>query len=657
MTTHAPAAAVDDPQDARREAEELALLERTWAPARGIRGWLTTTDHKAIARRYVVTTFVFFVLAGLNAVLMRLQLSRPEMTLIGPDRYNQLFTVHGTAMMFLFAVPVMQAMAIYLVPLMVGARNISFPRLNAFGYWMFLIGGVLLFTSLYVNTGPDAGWFSYVPLSGPEYSAGKRTDVWAQTVTFTEVAGLVAAVELLVTILKTRAPGMTLARIPLYVWSILVTSLMIVFAFPAVAMASTMMLAMDRLVATHFFNQAEGGDPLLWQHLFWFFGHPEVYIMFIPGLGFVSSIVETFSRRKVFGYPVMVASLLVTGFVAFGLWVHHMFATPIPQLGRSFFTAASVLIAVPTGVQIFCWIATIWSGRPRFTASMLFALGFIIVFTIGGLSGVMIASVPFDLQVHDSFFIVAHFHYVILGGVVFPLFGACYYWFPKMTGRMLSERMGKWQFWLFFIGVNVAFFPMHLLGLMGMPRRIYTYLPETGWGNLNLLVSVGAAIIAISVVLFVVNVVRTLLRGQPAPDNPWDAPTLEWATSSPPEPWNFANIPVCESRTPLWSSEGVLVNELPVVTGLKTDRRELLVTTALDAVPDCCHKHPAESIWPLGMAVALGVTFIGAIFSPWFYVVGFGLATIAFAGWAWPRKTEHTDEAVLPTGGIEELER
>jgi len=650
VTTHAPAAAVDDPQDARREAEELALLERTWAPARGIRGWLTTTDHKAIARRYVVTTFVFFVLAGLNAVLMRLQLSRPEMTLIGPDRYNQLFTVHGTAMMFLFAVPVMQAMAIYLVPLMVGARNISFPRLNAFGYWMFLIGGVLLFTSLYVNTGPDAGWFSYVPLSGPEYSAGKRTDVWAQTVTFTEVAGLVAAVELLVTILKTRAPGMTLARIPLYVWSILVTSLMIVFAFPAVAMASTMMLAMDRLVATHFFNQAEGGDPLLWQHLFWFFGHPEVYIMFIPGLGFVSSIVETFSRRKVFGYPVMVASLLVTGFVAFGLWVHHMFATPIPQLGRSFFTAASVLIAVPTGVQIFCWIATIWSGRPKLTTAMLFAIGFIVVFTIGGLSGVMIASVPFDLQVHDTFFIVAHFHYVILGGVVFPFFGAVYLWFPKITGRLLSERLGRWHVGLFFAGTNVAFFPMHLLGLDGMPRRIYTYLPETGWGNLNLLVTLGATIIVASVAVFIVNVLVSLRHGVRAGEDPWAAATLEWATPSPPPSYNFRHVPVCESRAPLWSEDGVPAAALPVMTGLDAHKRQILVTTVLDALPDNRHKHPEDTPWPFWMAASLGVTFIGAIFSPWFYVWGAGLATLAFAKWAWPTG-KYAEDLVMPKRG------
>jgi cytochrome c oxidase subunit 1 len=389
---------------------------------------------------------------------------------------------------------------------------------------------------------------------------------------------------------------------------------------------------MDRLVATHFFNPAEGGDALLWQHMFWFFGHPEVYIMFIPGLGFVSEIIETFTRRPVFGYPVMVLSLFLTGFVAFGLWVHHMFATPIPQLGRSFFTAASVLITIPTGAQIFCWIATIWSGRPRYTTSMLFAIGFLVVFIIGGLTGVMVASVPFDLQVHDTYFVVAHFHYVILGGVVFPLFGALYLWFPKMTGRMLSERLGRWHFWLFFIGVNLTFFPMHLLGLDGMPRRVYTYLPEMGWEKLNLLSSVGAVIIVTSVAIFIVNVLVSSRRGVLAGPDPWGSAGLEWATASPPAPWAFHHIPVVESRHPLWEE-----HELRVATGLRTDRREFLVTTALDAIPDSRHDLPEETWWPLGMAIAIAVTFIGAVFTPWAYVVGFALATIAFAGWGWPR--------------------
>jgi cytochrome c oxidase subunit 1 len=621
-------------------AAGTAELTRTYASHGGVWGWVTSVDHKSIGKRYIVTCFAWFALAGINAAIMRLQLARPESHIVGPDRYNQLFTVHGSAMMFLFAVPVMTAFATYLVPLMVGTREVAYPRLNNFGYYTFLIGGLFLFAGLYTNTGPDTGWFAYVPLSGPEYAPGKRVDVWAQVVTFTEIAALVAAVEMIVTILKMRAPGMSLNRIPLYVWSILIVSFMIVFAMPSVAMASTMMLAMDRLVATHFFNRAEGGDPLLWQHLFWFFGHPEVYIMFIPGLGFVSSIVETFTGRKIFGYPVMVISLIMTGFVAFGLWVHHMFATPIPQLGRTLFTAASVLIAVPTGTQIFCWIATIWSGRPRYATAMLFALGFIVVFTIGGLTGVMIASVPFDLQVHDTYFIVAHFHYVIIGGVLFPLFGACYYWFPKITGRLLSETLGKWHFWLFFVGVNVTFFPMHLLGLDGMPRRVYTYLPEMGWGKLNLLATFGSWIIATSVIVFVVNVARSWRNGAVAGSNPWQAPGLEWATTSPPPAWNFHPVPVVQGRAPLWESG----EEMPVATGLATDRREVLVTTALDAEPDNRHEHPGESHWPLVMAIAVGVTFIGAVFTPWAYVVGFAFSAVAFAGWGWTRGTKPEDE-------------
>ncbi|HZI75848.1 MAG TPA: cytochrome c oxidase subunit I, partial [Gemmatimonadales bacterium] len=539
----APAELQPQPPTPYEDQDRVRLeLEKTWAQPPGLWNWIRSVDHKSIGKRYIVTAFIFFVLAGLQAATMRAQLSRPENHVLGPDAYNQFFTVHGLTMMFMFAVPIMEAMGLYLVPLMIGARNVAFPRLNNYGYWVYLAGGLFLYIAFFLNTGPDVGWFGYVPLSGPQFSPGKRADVYAQSITFTEIAALVGAVELIVTIFKNRAPGMSLNRMPLYVWAMLVQAFMVLFAMPWVATA-TQFLAMDRLVATHFFNQAEGGDALLWQHLFWFFGHPEVYIIFIPALGFVSSIVATFTRRPVFGYPVMVLSMVATGFLGFGLWVHHMFATGIPQLGESFFTGASMMIAIPSGIQIFCWIATIWSGRPRFTVPFLFVLGFVVLFIIGGFTGVMLASVPFDQQVHDTFFVVAHFHYVLIGGAVFPLFGAFYYWFPKITGRMLSERLGRWNFWLFFSGMNLTFFPMHQLGLEGMPRRVYTYLPETGWGDLNLLASIGAVIIAISMLIFVINVAASLRNGVLAGDDPWGGETLEWATSSPPRHYNFTHIP------------------------------------------------------------------------------------------------------------------
>jgi heme/copper-type cytochrome/quinol oxidase subunit 1 len=527
------------------------------------------------------------------------------------------------------------AMATYIVPLMIGTRNISFPRLNAFGFYTYVAGGIFLYTAFLLNTGPDAGWFGYVPLSGPQYSPGKRVDVWAQTITFTEIAGLSAAVTLITTILKQRAPGMSINRMPLYVWAVLVLSLAIVFAMPAVALGSQM-LAFDRLVGTHYFNPAEGGDPLLWQHLFWFFGHPEVYMMFIPATGFISQIIPVFARRPIFGHTAVVLSLIATGFLSFGLWVHHMFTTGLPQLGQSFFTAASMMIAIPSGVQIFCWIATLWAGRPRFATPLLFALGFIVLFMIGGLTGIMIASVPFDQQAHDTYFIVAHLHYVQVGAFVFPLFAAVYYWFPKITGRMLSERLGKWNFWLFFTGVNITFFPMHFLGLMGMTRRVYTYLPDTGWGPLNLLATAGAVMITASVLLFLFNVVTTLRSGVPAGENPWDADTLEWATASPPPAYNFMHIPVVQGLNALWAR----TDDNPVITGLRSDRREVLLTTMMDAQPDARHHHPGHTIWPALGVIPVCVMFITGIFTPWGFVVGAGLMVVPLVAWVW----QHSEE-------------
>src|ERR1700710_1438675 len=617
--------------DLDRPALEAAL-EETWKTPSGFWGALATVDHKIIGRRYIFTAFVFLALGGVLAILMRLQLAQPEARVLGPDRYNQIFTMHGANMMFLFAVPVMEAVAVYLIPLMVGTRNIAFPRLNAFSYWMYLAGGALLWIAFAIDMGPDVGWFAYVPLSGPQYAAGKRADIWAQMITFTEVSALAVSVEIVVTVLKQRAPGMSLERIPLFVWSMLVTSFVVIMAMPAIMIASTSLI-LDRLIGTHFFNPAEGGDVLLWQHLFWFFGHPEVYIIFLPAVGMVSTMVATFARRPVFGYLALVMALIATAILAFGLWVHHMFVTGLPRLGESFFTASSMAIAIPAGVQIFCWLATLWDGKPVFKTPLLFVIGFIVTFVIGGLTGVMVASVPFDTQVHDTYFVVAHFHYVLIGGAVFPLLGAIYYWFPKITGRMMSERLGRWVFALIFGGFHFTFFPMHILGLEGMPRRIYTYQTGMGWGGLNLFVSLSALVLAAGFALFFFDAVRSAWTGVPAGDNPWNAATLEWATSSPPPSYNFRRIPVVARREPLWETP----DELPVASGLRLDRRELIVSTVVEAVAESRESSPRNSIWPLWAAIATAIMLIWSIFSPWAVVWGSIPVAITLIGWFWPK--------------------
>jgi len=616
------------------EVELQRHLSTTWGSASGVWGALSNVDHKVIGRRYIVTAFVFLALGGALSLAMRLQLSQPEARFIGPDRYNQIFTMHGTNMMFLFAVPVMEAMAVYLVPLMVGTRNIAFPRLNAFSYWMFLAGGILLWVAFAIDTGPDVGWFAYVPLAGPQYGTGKRADIWAQMITFTEISALAVSLELVVTIFKQRAPGMSLNRIPLFVWSMLVTSFLVILAMPAIMIASTSLI-LDRLVGTHFFNPAEGGDVLLWQHLFWFFGHPEVYIIFLPAVGMVSTIVATFTQRPVFGYLAMVMALITTGVLAFGLWVHHMFVAGLPRLGESFFTASSMAIALPAGLQIFCWLATIWWGRPIFKTPFLFVLGFIFTFVIGGMTGVMVASVPFDTQVHDTYFVVAHFHYVLVGGALFPLLGAIYYWFPKFTGRMMSERLGKWVFGLIVVGFNLTFFPMHILGLQGMPRRIYTYQPEMLWGGLNMFISLSVLILTAGFLLFFIDVVRSAFHGRPAGANPWRASTLEWATPSPPPCYNFQRVPVVSDSVPLWSDGEVL----SVASGLRVDRRELLVTGVVDASPEARESSPGHSVWPFWTALATTIVLIWSIFTPWAVVWGAIPVAIALTGWFWPKGT------------------
>ena len=522
--------------------QAVPLYVRRPTATEGFWGWVFTVDHKKIGVLYGVTALLFFLLGGVEALIMRLQLASPDNDLISAERFNQLFTTHGVTMVFLVIMPLSAAFFNYLVPLMIGARDVAFPRLNALSYWMFLFGGIFLNTGMITGDLPDGGWFGYANLSSSTYLPNDGMDYYALGLQVLGIASMLAAFNFIVTILNMRAPGMTLFRMPVFVWMTLIVSFLLVSAMPVIAVA-LIELAFDRNFGTNFFNVAKGGDPILWQHLFWLFGHPEVYILILPAMGIVSEILPTFSRKPLFGYPFIVFSGIAIGFMGWGVWAHHMYTVGLGSVAISAFAISTVLIAVPTGVKIFNWIGTLWGGSISFSPAMLFSLGFIAMFTTGGLTGVTHSIVPADYQQQDTYYVVAHFHQVLFGGSIFALFGGIYYWFPKVTGKILGDGLGKLHFWLMLIGFNVTFQPMMILGFNGMPRRIYTYPTELGWDLWNLVATFGAFAIALSVLIFVINVIKSVASGEKAADDPWDARTLEWSLPTPIPAYNFAEIP------------------------------------------------------------------------------------------------------------------
>lgn len=517
----------------------------------GLLNWISTVDHKQIGIMYLCSAIFFFLVGFTEAILMRIQLMRPENTVLSPEAYNQIFSMHGTTMIFLVLTPMLIGYATYFLPLMIGANEMAFPRLNAFSFWMFLFGGILLYFSFFAGGALNVGWFSYAPLSEKNFSFSPGVDYWAFAVLLMGVGTIGAALNFVVTTLTMRTKGLSMTKLPLFVWMVFVNAFLILVAFP-VLNAGLVMIIIDRLLNAHFFNAATGGSPIMWQHLFWTFGHPEVYILALPAFGIASEVIPVFSRKPIFGYEFVAASTVAIALLSFGVWAHHMFAVGLGTTFNAFFAATSMLIAVPTGVKIFNWIATMWKGSIRFTTSMLFATAFLIEFTIGGLSGVGFAVVPVDWRLTDTYFVVAHIHYVFLGASLMCGFAGAYYWFPKITGRMLSEKIGKWQFWIFIVGFNGTFFVFHFLGLLGMPRRVFTYPDLPYLGSLNMFSTLSSFVLGFSIFLFIYNIFYSLKKGKKAGDNPWDAWTLEWLTTSPPRLKNFDNVPLVKSRRPLW---------------------------------------------------------------------------------------------------------
>jgi cytochrome c oxidase subunit I+III len=629
------------PEDVRRAQAERLLA--TWQSPKGWRYW-SDVNNSSVGVWYTGATFAFLAFAGVLALLMRIQLAVPENTFLSADTYNQAFTVHGSVMMFLFAIPVFEAIAVLLLPQMTGARDLPFPRLSAFGFWAFLIGGVFLSGSILFDAAPRGGWFMYPPLTS-SYQPGIGADLWLLGFSFIEIAAIAAAVEMIVGALKCRPPGMRINLIPLYVWYVLVAAAMILFAFPPL-IAGSLLLEIERAFHWPFFDATRGGDPLLWQHLFWLFGHPEVYIIFLPSVALIAMIVPTFARRPIVGYTWIVLAAVGVGFLSFGLWVHHMFTTGLPGISLALFSAASEAVAIPTGVQIFCFLATIAAGRIVRSVPMLFAFGSLVIFVLGGLTGVMVAIAPFDFQAHDTFFVVGHFHYVLIGGALFPIFAGCYYFFPLINGKHLSDRLGTIGFWLAFVGFNVAFLPMHLTGLRGMPRRVYTYPADLGWDLLNLTSTIGAFVLASGAAVIFWDILRPKGRQPYAQRNPWKAGTLEWLQDMPGKPWGVRSIPEIDSRYPLWEQPNF---ERDVDEGrfylpdAEEGKRETIVTSVIDAKPQHCQRLPGPSFLPMLAAITVGGFFIFGTFHLWWpAMASLPLALAVIVYWLW------TGTAVIP---------
>jgi cytochrome c oxidase subunit I len=646
------------------EAKQQGGFFRRPQSETGFWSWVTTVDHKKIGIMYLVTAFTFFIVGGLQALLIRLQLAGPEGQVLTSDQYSQIFTMHGITMIFLALMPLSAGFFNYLLPLMIGARDVAFPRLNALSYWVFLGAGVYIYSSIFLGGMPDSGWFSYAPLSslvGPDPGAyematgthASRMLFYAVGLQIAGVASLASAVNFIVTILNMRAPGMTLMRMPVFIWMTLITSFLMLFAMPVIGVA-LWQLMFDLRFGGNFFNPAAGADPILWQHMFWLFGHPEVYILILPAFGIVSEVLPVFSRKPIFGYAALVFSGIAIGFMGWGVWAHHMFATGMGPVANSAFALSTMFIAVPTGVKIFNWLGTIWGGKIRFTTAMLFALGLISMFTIGGLSGVTHAIVPHNYQQHDTYYVVAHFHYVLFGGALLGLFSGIYFWFPKMTGRFLNERLGKVHFWLILIGFNLTFAPMHILGLEGMPRRIDTYPEGFGWELWNAVETVGSFIIALSILVFVANVLISKRSGEIAGPDPWDARTPEWMTTSPPPPHNFDVIPQVSARDELWHRKYVMTEDhrgVRVPAGGSEDTSTRTEGTELEDGAEKPHIHmPDPSYYPalaaLGMPIAGYGVLTGGVAMVLLVVVGLTITSAGLFGWGFEPSAEgdHDEE-------------